>query len=222
MFWSRRRSEKRKPDAGIEMKRLIVYVHGKGGSAAEAERYKPLFSGHIVTGFDYKSRYPWEAADEFPVFFESVKKNYGSVTLIANSIGAFFSLCALSGRHVDNALLISPVVNMEKLICDMMEQAGYAEEELFQRKEILTQSGETLSYEYLCYVREHPIAWNVPTCILYGKNDGLTSMETVSEFAERVGAELTVMDDGEHWFHTEKQMEFLDRWIVRCDDKFGI
>ncbi|MGN1099345.1 MAG: alpha/beta hydrolase [Christensenellales bacterium] len=204
------------------MKRLIVYVHGKGGSAAEAEHYKPLFPGCEVTGFDYESRNPREAVDEFPKFFESTKKNYGSVTLIANSIGAFFSLCALSAKSVDNALLVSPVVNMEKLICDMMEQAKVTEEELARRKEIPTESGETLSYDYLCYVREHPIVWNVPTCILYGKNDVLTSVETVSEFAERVGAELTVMEDGEHWFHTEKQMQFLDRWITRCDGKFAI
>lgn len=23
--------------------------------------------------------------------------------------------------------------------------------------------------------------------------------------------------EGEHWFHTEKQMEFLDKWITDCD-----
>ncbi len=45
------------------------------------------------------------------------------------------------------------------------------------------------------------------------KKDNLTSIETISEFAERIGASLTVMKDGEHWFHTEEQMEFLDDWI---------
>lgn len=25
------------------------------------------------------------------------------------------------------------------------------------------------------------------------------------------------MPEGEHWFHTEKQMEFLDKWITDCD-----
>ena len=24
---------------------------------------------------------------------------------------------------------------------------------------------------------------------------------------------LTVMEGGEHWFHTEEQMRFLDEWI---------
>ena len=25
---------------------------------------------------------------------------------------------------------------------------------------------------------------------------------------------LTVMENGEHWFHTEEQMKFLDEWIL--------
>lgn len=63
------------------------------------------------------------------------------------------------------------------------------------------------------YVRNHPIKWNIPTHILYGENDNLTSMETISAFANRIGASLTVMKDGEHWFHTDEQMKFLDNWI---------
>jgi len=29
------------------------------------------------------------------------------------------------------------------------------------------------------------------------------------------GAELTVMEEGEHWFHTDEQMRFLDNWIMK-------
>ena len=47
----------------------------------------------------------------------------------------------------------------------------------------------------------------------FGEKDNLTSIETISEFAGRIGASLTVMKDGEHWFHTEEQMEFLDEWL---------
>ena len=41
----------------------------------------------------------------------------------------------------------------------------------------------------------------------------MTSIETVSAFAKRHRAELTVMSGGEHWFHTDEQMRFLDQWI---------
>lgn len=72
-----------------------------------------------------------------------------------------------------------------------------------------------LSVYSLCYVRAHPISWNVPTQILYGEHDNLTSMETVSAFAKRYHAKLTVMPGGEHWFHTAEQMRFLDDWLKK-------
>ncbi len=95
----------------------------------------------------------------------------------------------------------------------MMLWANVTEQELAEKSEIPTDFGETLSWRYLLYVRAHPISWNVPTRILYGERDDLTSLETISAFAKRIGAELTVMPDGEHWFHTPEQMRFLDDWI---------
>lgn len=195
------------------MNKLIIYVHGKGGTAEEAEHYKKLFPDCDVIGFAYRSQNPWTAKKEFPAFFDGYMREYASVYLIANSIGAFFSLCALSDKQIDKAFLISPVVDMEKLISDMMSWANVTESELMAKKEIVTDFGETLSWEYLRYVREHPVKWHIPTHILYGEKDNLTSHETISEFAERINASLTVMHDGEHWFHTDEQMQFLDDWL---------
>ena len=195
------------------MKKLVIYVHGKGGTAEEAKHYQTLFVESDVIGFDYKSQNPWEAKIEFSDFYDLHSKEYNSVILVANSIGAFFSMHALAEKNISKALFISPISNMEKLITNMMIWSNVTEEELCRKKEISTGFGETLSWEYLCYVRKHPIKWNIPTCILYGANDNLTSLETVSEFAEQIGASLTIMNDGEHWFHTNEQMEFLDNWI---------
>lgn len=195
------------------MKQLVIYIHGKGGSAEEAEHYKPLFTNSDVIGFDYKSQNPWDAKEEFTTYFDSHSEGYDSVILIANSIGAFFSLASLADRQIDKALLISPIVDMEKLISDMMTWADVSEKDLMERHEIATDFGETLSWEYLCYVRENRIKWNIPTCILYGEKDNLSSYETISHFSDQSGAELTVMPNGEHWFHTDEQMRFLDVWI---------
>ena len=50
--------------------------------------------------------------------------------------------------------------------------------------------------------------------ILYGEKDNFISSRAISEFAEKIGATLTVMENGEHWFHPEEQMAFLDKWII--------
>ncbi len=195
------------------MREILIYVHGKGGSAEEVDHYKPLFPNCEVIGFDYRSQTPWEAKEEFPVFFAQQRQRCDRLTLIAGSIGAFFSMSALDKTLVDRAYFVSPVVDMENLIGNMMQWSNVTEQALAEKREIATDFGETLSWEYLCYVRKHPIIWNVPTCILYGEHDNLTSIETVSAFAKQHHADLTVMPGGEHWFHTEEQMQFLDHWI---------
>lgn len=201
------------------MNDLVIYVHGKGGSAEEAEHYRMLFPNHEVIGFDYRSKTPWDAKEEFFTFFAEQKKRCKRITLIANSIGAYFALSSPDETPVDRAYFISPIVDMENLICKMMQWSNVTEQELAEKQEIATDFGETLSWDYLCYVRQHPIIWNVPTCILYGEHDNLTSIETVSAFAKRHHADLTVMPGGEHWFHTEEQMRFLDQWIIEQSRK---
>ena len=193
---------------------IVVYVHGKGGSAEEAKHYIPLFPDCSVIGFDYHAQTPWDAKEEFPRFFAAQRKRCDRLTLVANSIGAFFSMSSLDETLIDQAYFISPVVDMEQLILNMMQWAHVTESELAEKQEIPTEFGETLSWSYLLYVRKHPISWKVPTRILYGAKDHLTSMETISAFSAQTGAELTVMPEGEHWFHTEEQMQFLDNWVL--------
>lgn len=201
------------------MEKALLYIHGKNGSAEEAEHYKPFFPDYDVIGLDYQVRTPWEVKEEFIEVWQQLCMRYESICIIANSIGAYFTMNALSDKSIAQAFFISPIVDMEKLITDMMEWAGITEKELSEKKEIVTFFGETLSWEYLCYVRLHPIKWCIPTNILYGEKDNLTSFETISEFAENHKATLTVMKSGEHWFHTDEQMSFLDSWVKQCLEK---
>ena len=198
------------------MKNPVLYIHGKGGSASESEHYAPLFPGSKVIGLDYQTFTPWDTGKEILEAIIKLKEKYGDVTLIANSIGAFFSMYAGIDTLIREAYFISPIVDMEKLIVDMMRWAGVTEADLEAKGIIRTDFGEDLSWEYLRSVRSNPIQWDVPTQILYGENDNLTSPETIRAFAERHNAGLTVMKGGEHWFHTEEQMRFLDDWIRSC------
>lgn len=210
-------------EKALELEKYLPQGADKGSSeysnmaSSESEHYKALFKDADVIGFDYQSQTPWEAKVEFSDFFNAVSAKYQSVYIVANSIGAFFTMNALADRNIEKAFFISPIVNMEKLIADMMIWANVTEQDLYKEKEIETSFGETLSWEYLCYVREHPVVWNIPTKILYGDKDNLTSYETMSDFASKMGISLTVMNNGEHWFHTDEQMNFLDDWICESN-----
>ena len=116
------------------MDKAVIYIHGKGGNAEEAIHYKPLFSNCDVIGLDYTAQFPWEAKEEFPLLFNSIYRNYKTVEVIANSIGAYFAINALSNQQIEKAYFISPVVDMERLIADMMIWANVTEDELKEKK----------------------------------------------------------------------------------------
>ena len=149
------------------MKRAILYVHGKGGSAGEADRFRAVCPSFDVLGVDYRGELPWEAAPQIAAAYDEARRQYEHIIVLANSIGAYFTMLALGDQAPDRALFVSPVLDMERLILDMMAWAGVSEQALCERGEVPTDFGETLSWAYLCYVREHPIAWQVPTEILY-------------------------------------------------------
>ncbi len=196
------------------MKKAILYIHGKGGNAKEANHYQSICIGYDIYGLDYKGEFPWDTQDEIENEYKKLAMEYDEMIIVANSIGAYFCMNALQGQKIKKALFISPIVDMEKLITDMMGWANVTEKELCQKGEIETQFGETLSWKYLQYVRNHPINWKVPTAILYADQDHLTSRKTIESYIQNHNASLTIMENGEHWFHTDEQLAFLDRWIT--------
>ena len=201
----------------MQNRKAVLYVHGKGGSAAEAEFYVGIFPECDVVGFDYKSETPWESIGEFQSEAKSLLAEYDGIILVANSIGAYFSLLSLADMPIEKAYFISPIANMEKLILDMIKWSGVTEDELQEKGVIATEFDEALSWEYLTWVRSHPVSWHIPTEILYGSEDKLQSVNTIKAFADDIGAGLTIMEQGEHWFHTEEQLQFLREWLIRCE-----
>lgn len=195
------------------MQKVLLYVHGKGGNSKEIEQLKPYCNNYDIYGIDIIDFTPWGTEKQIQNIFEALKKEYKSVSIIANSIGAYFSMFALQNYCVEKAFFISPILDMEKLILDMMKCANVTEKDLKEHKEISTDFGETLSWEYLSFVRNNLIQWNVPTEILYAEHDNMTSQDTVNKFVKTHQAKLTVMPEGEHWFHTPEQLEFLGKWL---------
>ena len=213
---------------GEASERAWLFVHGKLGCKEEALAFGELACpmGWQVVGVDlpeHGSRrdapeklLPWTAVPELQAVYRAMGQRWRQISLRANSIGAWLTMLALQEQDLDHALFVSPVVDMVNLIETMMTWAGVTEEELRQKRNIPTQFGETLSWEYLCWAREHPLHWNTSTEILYAGGDTLTSRAVIDDFAAKSGSGLTVMENGEHWFHTEEQLQFLRAWERRC------
>ena len=214
---------------GEKSDRLYLFIHGKCGCKEEAGDFAETVSsrGWQVLGIDlpeHGSRKgetdafdPWHVIPELQTVLDYAKTRWSRIALRANSIGAWFSMLAFRGEALEKCLFVSPVVDMEQLIRRMMQWAGVTEEELEARGCIQTGFGETLSWQYWQYAKVHPIEnWPCPTAILYAGQDNLTPRQEITGFAERFDCALTVMENGEHWFHTPEQLEVLHRWEAVC------
>lgn len=210
---------------GEPCKQGYLFLHGQGGDKEEAAAFAEIAvpAGYQVLGIDLPQHGerkaetsgfdPWTVGRELKAVLSERKAHWNEISLRANSIGAYFSMLAFQHESIRKALFVSPIVDMERLILDMMGWAGVNEEELHARGEIPTGFGQTLSWSYLCWVRQHPLAaWETPTSILYAGHDNLTSRETVTAFSREHHATLSVYEEGEHWFHTPRQLERLREW----------
>lgn len=151
---------------------------------------------------------------DLAAIMECAKTKWDEISLFACSMGAYFSLLAYKDDDLSHCLFLSPVVDMERIINNMMSWFSISAAQLQAEKEVATPIGQVLYWDYYCYVKEHPInSWNKPTAILYGSDDDLCEFDTVSNFAQQFNCELTVMEHGEHYFHTEEQLAFFSRWI---------
>lgn len=137
-----------------------------------------------------------------------------NINVFACSMGSYFSLLAYRDLPLKQCLFLSPVLNMERIINNMMTWFNVSEGRLEIEKEIETPIGQTLYWDYYCYVKSHPIDnWNIPTAILYGSDDNLTEFDVVSEFVKRYHCKLQVLEHGEHYFHTDEQLNCFRQWL---------
>ncbi len=203
--------------------RVWLFVHGQGGGKEEAAAFAAVAvpRGWQVVGIDLPAHggrrdgarlLPWVAVPELRAVSAALHARWRTVRLRANSIGACLSMLALGDAAIEKALFVSPVVDMAALIGRMMQWAGVTEAELAARGEIPTDFGETLSWDYLRWVRAHPPVWTTPTEILYAGRDHLVPRTDLDAFCAAGDRGLTVYPDGEHWFHTPEQLRVLRDW----------
>lgn len=103
-----------------KQKDAVLFLHGLGGSAAEAEHYRPLFPDCDVIGLDYHGIEPWTAGEEIRDAVFGLCGTYRRLSLIGYSIGAFLAMHADVDALLERAYFISPVVDMESIILALM------------------------------------------------------------------------------------------------------
>lgn len=211
---------------GVPSRKVYLYVHGQNGEKEEAYRIAEIICryGYQVLSVDLpehgerkneiNSFDPWHIVPELNNVMEFAKEHWNRISLFANSIGAWFSMISFYNEHLDNCLFVSPVLDMRQLISKMMDWANVSEQQLRQEHIISTPFGQTLSWKYWEYALSNPIEkWKIPTKILYGENDNLIDRDMVEHFAKKFRCDLTVMENGEHWFHTQEQLEVMQKWL---------
>jgi hypothetical protein len=137
-----------------------------------------------------------------------------NISVFACSMGVYFSLLAYRELPLEQCLFLSPVLNIEHIINNMMTWFNVSEERLKMEKEVETPIGQILYWDYYCYVKSHPIdTWDKPTAILSGSDDNISELDVVSDFARRFRCKLQVLEHGEHYFHTDEQLRYFRQWL---------
>lgn len=216
---------------GGRSKRVYIYAHGQGGSKDDAEFLASIIckQGWQVISFDLpghgqrrhepascKSIFydPRHTILEFREILSYAKKRWEEIALFAVSIGAWFILQSFRDEKLSDCLFVSPILDMKCVISNIMRRAGISRERLKQERMILTPARQPLFWEYWSFVLNNPITkWETSSRILYAENDDMTPLCIVRNFAQKFDCDLSVMKNGEHWFHTPQQLDYLRRWI---------
>lgn len=211
---------------GQDSKKVYLYVHGKMGCKESAKHFAEIAisRGYQVISFDLPEHgerknqdYPimvWNAVKDLKCISDYVTSNWKNISLYACSLGVYFSLLAYKDINFEKCLFQCPLLNMEKLIRNMMNWFNVTEEQLERDMNVVTPMNETLNYDYWIYSKENPVdIWNTKTYILYPSKDILTERDTVEEFVDTNFVELTVLDGAEHYFTEDKYLEQVEVWL---------
>ena len=202
----------------------FIFVHGLCGCKEEGARFAEIAAplGWQTLAVDLPGHggrqdntplVPWEAGKELRAVLDYARSMWKRVGVRAISLGAYMSLTAFADEApLDMCLLSSPLVDMERMITDMMAAANVSEARLEKEREIPA-GDQTLSWDYLCWTRAHPVyAVSPRTYIFRAQGDELIPTETVERFAAENHAHLYIMPGGEHWLHTEEDVKVMSAW----------
>ena len=179
---------------GERSRKVFLFVHGQGGNKEEAIPFAEIAvpKGYQVIGIDLPVMdQPWIILAMLNEVKEYLYQNYDSVCVRANSIGAWFSLLSFHDKVIDQALFVSPILNMRVFIEGMQEKDD----------------------TYYNWVIKHTIEqWTADTFILRPKIDLVVNDKVYDSFLSKFECQVQEVENGEHWFHTPEQLLAMQQW----------
>lgn len=203
-------------------KKAVLYVHGLCGNKEEAERFASLavLQGFCVIAFDLAEHVgrtdgtklvPWETVPEIKNVYDCAAKNR-KVYLRTESVGTYFSLLALAGEKIEKCLFVSPLTDMVGIINGMLAAAKANLNRLEKEKNIVF-GNQIISWDYYVYAKNHKVGGLAKdTLIVYSSPDYVVGEQSIQKFAYDSNATAVEMAGGEHYFHTPKQVAFLEKY----------
>ncbi|MDD6492079.1 MAG: alpha/beta hydrolase [Firmicutes bacterium] len=212
---------------GERSDKTIIAAHGSHSSKIDDCMWiladEAIKQGYQILSFDLPQHgervyetdliMPDECVRELMVMYDYAKEQTQKISLFGCSMGAYFQLLTFADIDIDRVWFLSPVTDMERIIHNLMNYCHITEEQ-FKKKVIVENDIETLYFPYYEYVCKHPITnWPHETYILRGEMDTLSEYSYVKRFSDCFGCELIEQKGGEHWFHTESELDFFRHWI---------
>lgn len=164
---------------GTESDRLFIAVHGdmtnKFGPTIAIMAEVAVAKGYQVLNFDlpehgdrkYESRLcnSQNTIGDLQKIMKYARTIADKISLFGCSVGAYFSMMSYQDEDIRQSIFLSPVVDMQRIIENMMQWFDVNGERLRWERAIETPA-KTLYWDYYQYVCDHPVQWEKPTAIL--------------------------------------------------------
>jgi|GEM_PF-684891 len=161
---------------------------------------------------DDKAFTPMDASPEVRAFARLARSQSTEVSLLANSIGAYFSLCDTPAGTFERAWMVSPLLDLEYYIRDIMAEYSVSDEQLEAQTVIDTPRG-VLERSYLRFVEEHPARLNAPSWMIRGDQDEMVPLNALSRFVGAPGVELVQVEGGQHFLGQPPHLDTVVAWF---------
>jgi len=205
--------------------RAVVGVHGQFSNKLDpvmaqcgeviASRGDQLITFDLPTHGDRRDDKVFNAmvtSPEVRAFAQLARSQSTEVGLLASSIGAYFSLCDTPTGTFERAWLVSPLIDLEYYIRDVMAEYSVTDEQL-EAETVIDTPRAVLEWPYLRFVEEHPARLDIPSWTIRGDQDEVVPLDALSRFVSAPGVELVQIEGGQHFLGQPPHLETVVAWF---------